>query len=45
MMEDTKAFYNKLEASGIPKRYTHLMPDDSQVRKTSNYYILKILSR
>ena len=32
MMEDTKAFYDKLEASGIPKRYTHLMPDDSQVR-------------
>lgn len=31
MMEDTKAFYDKLEASGIPKRYTHLMPDDSQV--------------
>ncbi|KAF3496792.1 hypothetical protein DY000_02057834 [Brassica cretica] len=30
MMEDTKAFYDKLEASGIPKRYTHLMPDDSQ---------------
>ena len=32
MMEDTKAFYDKLEASGIPKRYKHLMPDDSQVR-------------
>ncbi|KAK3170395.1 hypothetical protein Dsin_000173 [Dipteronia sinensis] len=25
MMEDVKAFYSKLEASGIPKRYTHNM--------------------
>ncbi|ESQ35611.1 hypothetical protein EUTSA_v10007557mg [Eutrema salsugineum] len=30
MMEDAKAFYDKLETLGIPKRYTHLMPDDSQ---------------
>lgn len=40
-MEDTKAFYDKLEASGIPKRYTHLMPDDSQVhifRSTTLHY-------
>ncbi|KAL9310403.1 putative flavin-containing monooxygenase FMO GS-OX-like 10 [Arabidopsis thaliana] len=33
MMEDTKMFYSKLEASCIPKRYTHLMAElDSQVR-------------
>ncbi|KAJ4712812.1 Flavin-containing monooxygenase [Melia azedarach] len=25
MMEDVKAFYSKLEASGMPKRYTHSM--------------------
>jgi hypothetical protein len=32
-MEDTKMFYLKLEASCIPKRYTHLMAElDSQVR-------------
>ncbi|XP_010418250.1 PREDICTED: flavin-containing monooxygenase FMO GS-OX-like 7 isoform X2 [Camelina sativa] len=31
MMEDTKMFYAKLEASNIPKRYTHLMAElDSQ---------------
>lgn len=43
MMEDTKAFYDKLEASGIPKRYTHLMPDDSQVYKflTTTYSLDK----
>ncbi|XP_031254862.1 flavin-containing monooxygenase FMO GS-OX-like 4 [Pistacia vera] len=27
MMEDTKAFYSTLEASGIPKRYTHNLSD------------------
>ncbi|KAH9777343.1 Flavin-containing monooxygenase FMO GS-OX-like 4 [Citrus sinensis] len=27
MMEDTKAFYSTLEASGTPKRYTHNMGD------------------
>lgn len=33
MMEDTKMFYAKLEASCIPKRFTHLMAElDSQVR-------------
>ncbi|KAG7587891.1 FAD/NAD(P)-binding domain superfamily [Arabidopsis suecica] len=31
MMEDTEMFYAKLEASSIPKRYTHLMAElDSQ---------------
>lgn len=25
MMEDVKAFYSELEASGKPKRYTHIM--------------------
>ncbi|CAL8156575.1 unnamed protein product [Prunus armeniaca] len=27
MMEDIKAFYSLLEASGIPKRYTHNLGD------------------
>lgn len=26
-MEDVRAFYTSLEASGIPKRYTHNMAD------------------
>ena len=35
MMEDVEAFYSSLEASGVPKRYTHNM-GSSQVNLASS---------
>jgi hypothetical protein len=39
MMDDVKAFYSTLVASGIPKHYTHKMLDSGVLSHASNVFV------